>query len=139
MRAPDSDRGGRPPLPVSTPVMIWAFVELMRDRRYGGKPMSARQGSARLQQAFAKDMQGGRFLTTETIRRHHKDTERLMRKGSDPDLNALAKGLLEYGRQRRELFGWQAVHVWQYLMGPENFPGYDKTETGEKFVLTRPK
>jgi hypothetical protein len=119
--------------------MLWAFVELMRDRQYGGKRFSERQGSARLQQAFAKVMKGGRFLPTETIRRHHKDTERLMRKGSDPDLNALATGLLEYGRRRRELFGWQAVYVWQYLMGPENFPGYDMAVTGEKFVLTRPK
>jgi hypothetical protein len=135
MRAP----GGRPPLPLSIPIMLWAFVELMRDRQYGGKRFSERQGSARLQQAFAKVMKGGRFLPTETIRRHHKDTERLMRKGSDPDLNALVTGLLEYGRRRRELFGWQAVYVWQYLMGPENFPGYDMAVTGEKFVLTRPK
>jgi hypothetical protein len=116
--------GGRPPLPMSFSLMLWAFVELMRDREDGGERRAVRAACRLTQQQFSDDLKGGRFLTVDTIRRHHADTERAMR--DDADKRALAIGLLDYGRRRRKLIGWNAS-LWLHLIDPARFidSGYE--------------
>jgi hypothetical protein len=106
---------GRPAMPLSFPLFLWAFVELMRDREHGEERRKVRAACRLTQQKFSEDLKGGRFLTVDTIRRQHADMERAMR--DDADMRPLAIGLLEYGRARRNLLGWGA-NLWLFLIDP---------------------
>src|SRR5262245_53974132 len=135
MRAPV----GRPALPPSFPIMLWAFVELMRDRRGLRSPrLSARAGCQKLAKDFARDFKGGRFLSVATIRRHHGEVDRSL--NDDQKKRALANGLLEYGRQRREVIGWDSS-PWLFLMDPALFQakGYEGVISGDTIELKKPK
>jgi hypothetical protein len=115
---------------LGTQLMIWAFVELMRDRK-GLKRLSARQGSARLAKDFARDKL--RLLSVETIRRHHKDFEKIMRR--NPEEGAKALRLLEAGRHNREILGWDAS-CWTFLVDPAALQshGYEATALNDRLV-----
>jgi hypothetical protein len=116
----------------SIPLIFWTFVELMRDRKASTARFSARQGCARLAKEFAKDFKGGRFMTTETIRRFHKSTE-----AASAEQKAEAARLLQLGRQRREVIGWDAS-PWLFLFDPNVWPGYSVVELrDDKFVAKR--
>jgi hypothetical protein len=118
-------------------MMIWAYVELTRDRK--DKPrLTARAGCRKLEKEFARDIKGGRFLTTETIRRHHKDIEKAIRGNSEEKAKAFQ--LLEYGRHRREILGWD-VSPWMFLIDTAllQSKGYDLTVTDEGFRWDRRK
>jgi hypothetical protein len=134
MKAP----GGRPPLPPSFSLMLWAFAELMRDRQGSQRRLSARAGCQRLAKDFARDSKGGRFLPFSTIRRHHGNVEKDMRK--NPEQRAIANGLLEFGRQRRELIGWDAS-AWLYLIDPAVWQskGYEGVISGGNIELKKSK
>jgi hypothetical protein len=81
------------------------MVELTRDRRHWGKPRASKQEAAhRTAEELAECFQGGRVLPPETVRRHHKEFQRVMRKAGDEAEHA--SRLLEAARQRRELLGW---------------------------------
>jgi hypothetical protein len=112
---------GRPRNPLSFPLTLWAFVELMRDREDGGERRTVRAACRLVQQQFADDLKGGRFLTVATIRRQHGEMEKAMR--DDAGKKAYADVLLEYGRRRREVLGWDSS-MWLYLIDPFQ-PGYD--------------
>jgi hypothetical protein len=129
MRAP----GGRPPLPISFPVLLWVLVELMRDRREGGKRLSVRIGCQTLQQEFAADLRRGRFLPVETIRRHYKTIKGDIRE--DTELRAFVAGFLDYARQRRQFFGWNCS-PWIYVT-PQLPSNYDAEITDGEIRLTR--
>jgi hypothetical protein len=110
MRAPV----GRPSLNISIPIMVWAFVELMRDRQNGLPRLPVRAGCRRLQKSFSEDFKGGRFLTFETIRRHYKTVDK------DQEAKATAMGFYRFGHGMREQLGWDE-HPWMWLMNPAVF------------------
>jgi hypothetical protein len=123
---------------LGTQLMIWAYVELMRDRK-GLPRLSARAGCAKLAKDFARDLKGGRFLTMETIRRQHRAFEKTMRRNAEEKANALH--VLECGRHNREILGWDAS-PWMFLVDPAALQsqGYELTVTDDRhFTLTRPK
>jgi hypothetical protein len=123
---------------LGTQLMFWAYVELIRDRK-GLPRLSARAGCAKLAKDFARDVKGGRFLTMETIRRHHKDFEKTMRR--DAEEKAKALHVLECGRHNREILGWDAS-PWMFLIDPValQLKGYELTATDDgRFRLNRPK
>jgi hypothetical protein len=139
---------GRPTLKFGFELMLWAFVELMRDRK-GLPRLSARAGCAKLAKLFARDLKnkGWRFLPLETIRRHHKTVEAAIRCNAEE--KALALWLLDITRQNRETLGWGAS-PWVFLMDPTllqsidpallRSKGYEFTFTdNDHFTLTRPK
>ena len=114
---------GRPTTPLCFPFVLWAFVELMRDREDGGERRSVRAACRLVQQQFSEELKGGRFLTVDTIRRQHADMEKIMR--DDAFQRAAATAFLEYGRQRREAFGW-GTSLWLFLIDPAlNMARYD--------------
>jgi hypothetical protein len=126
---------GRPRLGPSIPQTFWALVELMRDKQSSTARFSARQGCARLAKELARDLQGGRFVPAETIRRFHKSVEAAIRDSAVE--REKAAHLLEIGRQRRAVMGWDAS-VWLLLFDPTIFEGYEVTELrGDKFVAKR--
>jgi hypothetical protein len=110
MRAPV----GRPPLENSIGIMLWAFVELMRDRQNGLPRLPVRAGCRRLQKAFSEDFKGGRFLTFETIRRHYKSVDK------DQEAKAAAIEFYRFGRGMREQLGWDE-RPWMWLINPAVF------------------
>jgi hypothetical protein len=97
---------GRKPVNPSIAMTLWLMVELARDRRRWGKPRGSKQEAAhRLAEELAESFQGGRVLPPETVRRYHKEFQRVMRKGGDEAEHA--NRLLEDARQRRNLLGWE--------------------------------
>ena len=106
---------GRPAVKPPIPLTMWVFVELLRDRK--GRPrLSARGGAARLAKQLPK-WQAQR-MTTEGVREHYKRFERTMKQSNSGDEKKEAERLLEIGRQRREIFGWDAS-AWIWLNDPE--------------------
>lgn len=82
------------------------MVELARDRRRWGRPRaSAREAAHRVAEELAECFQGGRELPPETVRRYHKEFDRVMRRGGDEA--ELGKRVLDNARQRRDLLGWE--------------------------------
>ena len=64
---------GRPPFIKYTPLLIWVFVELVRDQQDPGrKRKTDRDGFDRLEKKLAEDFKGGRVLPFETIRRYYE-------------------------------------------------------------------
>ena len=107
---------GRPAVKPSIPLVLWVMVELMRDREQWGRPRaSARGASARVAKHLAECFHGGRVLTTETVRDHHKRFERTMRQSNARAEAELAKGLLDLARKRRDLLGWQ-TSTWMLVL-----------------------
>jgi hypothetical protein len=109
MRAPV----GRPPLELSIGQIIWAFVELMRDRQSGPR-LSVRAGCHRLEKSLSGDLQGGRILGFENIRRHYKAVDK------DPAAKAFALELYRFGCGMREQLGWDE-RPWMWLINPAVF------------------
>jgi hypothetical protein len=98
--SPPSARGRKAVKP-SIARTLWLMVELARDRRRWGRPRaSAREAAHRVAEELAECFQGGRELPPETIRRYHKEFDRVMRRGGDEA--ELARWLLENARQRRD-------------------------------------
>src|SRR5262249_12886797 len=99
-------RRGRKAVKPTIPMVLWLMVELTRDRRRWGKPRaSAREAAHRVAEELAECFQGGRVLPPESVRRYHKEFERVMRRGGQEA--ELAQRLLEDARERRHLFGWE--------------------------------
>jgi hypothetical protein len=124
---------GRPTVKPGVQLMIWAYVELMRDRKDGLPRLSARAGCAKLEKDFAEDLKRGRFLTFATIRRHYKEVE------ANPEQKAQALRLLEIGRRNREILGWDASS-WLFLIDPGfvQSKGYEFNVTeDDHFTLKR--
>jgi hypothetical protein len=109
---------GRPAIKPTIPLVLWVMVELMRDRKEWGRARaSARDASARVANHLAECFQGGRVLTTETVRDHYKRFERAMRRSNSGAEAELAKGLLDLARKRRDLLGWQ-TSTWALVLDP---------------------
>jgi hypothetical protein len=107
---------GRKAVKPSIPMYLWLMVELARDRRRWGRPRaSSREAAHRLAEELAECFQGGRELPPETVRRYHKEFERVMRKGGDEA--EFAKRLLDNARQRRDLLGWE-TSTWLLVFDP---------------------
>jgi hypothetical protein len=99
-------RRGRKAVKPSIPMSLWLMVELARDRRRWGRPRaSAREAAHRVAEELAECFQGGRELPPETVRRYHKEFDRVMRRGGDEA--ELGKRVLDNARQRRDLLGWE--------------------------------
>jgi hypothetical protein len=83
------------------------MVELMRDRQQRGlKRLSVFRASERVAEHLAEYFPGaGHLPTAETVRRYHKEFERVMCRGGDEA--ELALRLLANARNRRELAGWR--------------------------------
>ena len=109
-------RRGRPAVKPSIPLRLWVMVELMRDRKELGRPRaSVRDASARVAKHLAECFQGGRVLTAETVRDHHKRFERVMQRSNSGAEAELAKGLLDLARKRRDLLGWE-TSTWMLVL-----------------------
>ena len=121
---------GRPAVKRSIPRFLWLMVELTRDRKeWGRRRATVRETTPRVAKELAECFQGGgRDLPAETIRRYHKEFERVMRRGGDEAEHA--KRVLEIARQRRDLFGWD-TSTWLLLADP-----WMLAELGYKVVLT---
>jgi hypothetical protein len=105
---------GRKAVKPSIARTLWLMVELARDRRRWGKPRaSVREAAHRLAEELAECFQGGRELPPETVRRYHKEFDRVMRRGGDEA--ELAWWLLENARQCRDLAGWD-TNTWLLVM-----------------------
>jgi hypothetical protein len=101
---------GRPAVKPSVSLTLWLMVELMRDRKEQSRARaSARDASDRVAKHLAEHFRGGRVLTTETVREHHKRFERVMRQGGDEAENA--KRLLGNARHHRALLA-QETSLW---------------------------
>jgi hypothetical protein len=100
------------------PLLIWVLAELMRDRKDGLPRLSARSGCKRLEKELQVTFKGGRVLPFETIHRHYKAFNTAMRCSNSGAEKAVADRLLEIGRERRELLGWDAS-AWLFVMDPE--------------------
>jgi hypothetical protein len=119
---------GRKAVKPSIPMHLWLMVELARDRRRWGRPRaSVREAAHRVAEELAECFQGGRLLPPETVRDHHKQFERVMRKGGEEA--ELAKRLLENARQRRDLVGWD-TSTWLLVFDP-----FALTALGYELVL----
>jgi hypothetical protein len=121
----EKTKRGRKAVKPSIPMHLWLMVELARDRRRWGKPRaSAREASHRLAEELAECFQGGRELPPETIRRYHKEFDRVMRRGGEEA--ELARRLLDNARRRRELLGWE-TSTWALVFDPFVLPalGYE--------------
>jgi hypothetical protein len=121
---------GRPAVKRSIPRLLWRMVELTRDRKEWGRPRaSVREATPRVAKELAECFQGGdRNLPAETVRRYHKEFERVMRRGGDEAEHA--KRVLEITRQRRDLLGWD-TSTWLLLADP-----WELSALGYKVVLT---
>lgn len=107
---------GRKAVKPSVPMHLWLMVELQRDRQRWGKPRaSSREAAHRVAEELAECFQGGRELPPETVRRHHREFEKVMRKGGDEA--ELAKVLLELARARRDQLGWH-TSTWMLVLNP---------------------
>jgi hypothetical protein len=102
--------------------MIWAFVELMRDRQNDLPRLKVRPACERLHKAFSQDLKGGRILTFETIRRHYKAVDK------DQEAKAVAIEFYRIGRGIREDLGWH-TSPWMWLMNPALFTAMGYTAT----------
>ena len=107
---------GRKAVKPPVPMFLWLMVELARDRRRWGKPRaSTREAAHRIAEELAECFRGGHELPPETVRRHHKEFERLMRKGGDEA--EFARRLLANARERRDLLGWE-TSTWLLVIDP---------------------
>jgi hypothetical protein len=110
---------GRPPFIKYTPLLIWVFVELVRDQQDPGrKRKTERDGCDRLEKKLAEDFKGGRVLPFETIRRYYRNFKTIIRRSNTGSEKALADILLKIGRARRVLLGWDAS-VWLLVFDPD--------------------
>lgn len=107
---------GRPALKQGVPFYLWVMVELMRDRE-GRPPLSVRGGAAVLAKRIPRDIVSDRVWNAETIRRHHKAFETLMRRSNSGDERRLAERLLTIGRARRQGLGRQ-TNIWLLVAEP---------------------
>jgi hypothetical protein len=97
---------------------LWLLVELARDRQQWGLPrLSVLQASKHVAEHLAESFRGGRKLSGETVRRHHKKFEKVMRRSNSGEEASRAKLLLAHARQRRELFGWD-TSLWALVLDP---------------------
>jgi hypothetical protein len=111
-------RRGRKEVKPSIPMVLWLLVELARDRQQGDlSRLSVLQASKRVAEHLTESFRGGRKLTTETIRRHHKRFENVMRRSNSGEEALRAKMLLNNARQRRELLGWD-TSLWALVLDP---------------------
>jgi hypothetical protein len=127
---------GRPRLQPGVSLMIFTFVELMRDRQETRlRRFSERDGCRRLQRTLKKEFIGGFELKFPTIRRHYSDVKDGLRDGrvSQAHVNAF----LALGRTRREILGWESS-PWLWLMDPDLLSNYQVTLLGNgKIKATR--
>lgn len=134
---------GRPALKPSITVILWVFVELMRDTQGNRPPLKARSAAKRLASELRTNFPGGRVLPAETIRHHHKKIEQRLATGGD-EITAEAIWLLALGRQQRWLLGWD-TSVWLLFNATLvsdtpvvlPFKGYDIEIQGHKIVAHR--
>jgi hypothetical protein len=96
---------GRPKLKPSFALVTWVLVELLRDTQGNEPRLSAREAAKKLAFQLRRDCRGGRPMPFDTVRRHYKNFARVMASGSS-ELKDAAILLLEIGRQRREVLGW---------------------------------
>jgi len=123
---------GRPRFKPGVALMIYAFVELRRDRQETRlRRLSERAGCRWLEKTLKKDLIGGRELKFSTIRNHHNDVKAALRDGRVSQ--SAANSLLEYGRARREILGWDSS-PWLFLIDPDLLPalGYQVTFDPDK-------
>lgn len=108
---------GRPSLKPSFSTVMWVLVELMRDIQGNRPRLSARNAAKRLEKEFRISTTPDRRALPpgETIRRHYKKFTRVL--AVDSELKAAAVLLLEIGRLRREILGWDASW-WQLVIDP---------------------
>jgi hypothetical protein len=96
---------GRKAVKPSIAMTLWLMVELARDRQRWGKPRASKQEAAhRVAEELAECFQGGRVLPPETVRRYHKEFQRVVRRGGEAAEHA--NRLLEDARARRQLLDW---------------------------------
>jgi hypothetical protein len=98
---------GRPKLNPSFALVTWVLVELLRDTQGNEPRLSAREAAKKLAFQLRRDCRGGRPMPFNTVRRHYKNFQRVMATGSDEQRRVAISGL-EFGRQRREVLGWDA-------------------------------
>jgi hypothetical protein len=111
---------------------LWLLVELARDRKQWGAPrLSVLQASNRVAEHLAEHFKGGRVLSAETVRRHHKKFEKAMRQSNSDEERSLAKARLDNARQRRDLLGWD-TSLWMLVLDPAGLQalGYEVTIVG---------
>jgi hypothetical protein len=107
---------GRPAVKPTISLTLWMMVELMRDRKQRVRARaSVRKAADRVAKHLAEHFRGGVVPTAETVRRHYKQFERVMRRGGDEA--ELAIGLLANARQRRDLLGWDTP-TWLLMFDP---------------------
>lgn len=107
---------GRKPITPNVKMIIWAMVELERDRQDPTRERaSERDAACRVAKHLETHFLGGRVLDQETIRRHCKDFNKLIRQSNSGETEAVARRLLQNAREKREIFGWE-TSTWSLVI-----------------------
>ena len=97
--------------------------------------MSVLQASKHVEEHLAQCFRGGRKFSGsgETIRRHHKRFEKVMRRSNSGEEARRAKMLLDHARQRREL-----TSLWALVLDPAALQalGYEVIIAGAGELMT---
>jgi hypothetical protein len=130
---------GQPPVEPSVKLILWVIVELTRDRQNPShERWSQRRALMRVEELLAANFLGGRVLTFETIKRHVREFNAIMRKSAAQ--RRLANSHLGLARQRRrDRFGWE-TSPWLLLGGWSDAltqAGFSAETEGRKFVARK--